>query len=140
MPKCKICREATTQRFGLIFACGLDHATQYQQMQRDKVRAAKVKRGVKRKAATKAERLHMGAMAATGCIICDRPTELHHPRHGTGMGQRASNYNVIPLCEKHHRTGGPGIALHAGIKTFESTFGTEPELLEKALKRLENYA
>ena len=65
MPKCKVCREPTTKRFGLVFACGLDHATQYQQMQRDKAKAAKVKRVVKRKAATKAERLHMGAMAAT---------------------------------------------------------------------------
>jgi len=92
------------------------------------------------KTPTKAERAHMNAMAATGCIICERPAELHHPRHGAGIGQRASHMDVIPLCERCHRTGGHGVALHAGIKTFEANFGTEHELLEKAMKRLESYA
>ena len=54
--------------------------------------------------ATKAERDHMGAVAALGCVVCrnlgfvDSPAEIHHVRTGQGMGQRASNYEVIPLC------------------------------------------
>ena len=90
--------------------------------------------------ATKKEREYMTKMAATGCIICDRPAELHHPRHGSGIGQRSSHFDVIPLCCDHHRTAGLGIAIHAGIQTFESNFGTESELLEKAKSRLASFA
>lgn len=77
------------------------------------------------------ERQHLGKVAAIGCIICRMPAEIHHVRTGMGMGQRNTNFNVIPLCHKHHRTGGHGVALHAGKKTFEAKFGTEKELLEK---------
>jgi hypothetical protein len=68
-------------------------------------------------------------VAAIGCLICGRPAELHHCREGVGMGQRGKD--VIPLCPKHHRNGGFGVAIHAGYKTFCENFGTEIELIEK---------
>lgn len=77
----------------------------------------------------------MSKVAELGCIACLRngyetpDVELHHIRSGQGMGQKASNYDVIGLCPPHHRTGGYGIAFHAGKKAFESQFGTEQELL-----------
>lgn len=85
---------------------------------------------------TKAEKEHMNRVAELGCIICHQPTELHHPRFLAGMGQKSSNYDVIPLCPLHHRTGGYGTAIHAGIKAFEKNFGTESELLERVNKLL----
>ena len=85
---------------------------------------------------TKAEKEYMSSVAELGCIICGAPAELHHPRTGQGMGQRASNFDVIPLCPKHHRTGNYGTALHAGQKAFEAKFGTEAELLEKTKHKL----
>ena len=85
---------------------------------------------------TNAERLHMSKVAALGCIICEMPCELHHPRAGVGKGMRSSNFDVIGLCPRHHRTGGHGVAIHAGIKTFEQNFGTEAELLEKVRAKL----
>lgn len=81
------------------------------------------------------ERLHLSKVAALGCIICQSPAEIHHIRHGVGMGQRSSYKKAIPLCHSHHRTGGFGVALHAGQKTFEANFGTELELLEKTLEK-----
>jgi hypothetical protein len=45
------------------------------------------------------------------------------------MGKRASNFDVIPLCHIHHRTGGYGVAVHAGKLEWESANGTEIELL-----------
>jgi hypothetical protein len=89
------------------------------------------------KAMNKAEKAHVSAVVRLGCIVCrdmghqDSPAEAHHPRHGVGMGKKASHFDVIPLCPTHHRTGGPGIAIHAGRFTWESIFGTESELLEK---------
>lgn len=43
MPRCKLCKEKTTQRFGLTFACSIDHALQI-----GKRRAEKLKRKAER--------------------------------------------------------------------------------------------
>lgn len=86
------------------------------------------------------DRLHLAKVAALGCIACinmgysDSPAEIHHPRAGAGMGQKSPHKNAIPLCHRHHRTGGPGVAIHAGQKTWEAIHGTELELLEQVRK------
>ena len=55
-----------------------------------------------KKAKTKDEQLHMRAVADLGCIVCDKmgypgsPAELHHIISNTGMGKKATNYEVIP--------------------------------------------
>ena len=52
----------------------------------------------------KAEKEHLSKVASVGCIVCrnigfgESPAEIHHVRTGQGMGQRASNYEAIPLC------------------------------------------
>lgn len=86
---------------------------------------------------TKQEKAHMDAVADLGCIICGFPASIHHlkrnPETGRhlGMGQRASNLHVIPLCERHHQTGGMGVAYHAGPRAWEAAHGTEIELWRK---------
>ena len=92
----------------------------------------------------KAEKEHLDRVAGLGCIVCrnlghgETPTHVHHIRTGKGMGQRASNYETIPLCPVHHQNGGYGVAIHAGQKTWESNFGTELELLEQVKMELSN--
>jgi len=86
--------------------------------------------------ATKREKEYLNRVANLGCICChmmgypESPAEIHHVRSGQGISQRASNYDVIPLCHAHHRTGGYGVAFHGGKKAFEENFATEEELLE----------
>ena len=52
----------------------------------------------------KAEKEHLSRVANVGCIVCrmqgneESPAEIHHIRSGQGISQRASNYEVIPLC------------------------------------------
>lgn len=88
---------------------------------------------------TKAEKEHLSKVASIGCIACrlmgyeGTPAEIHHIGNGT-MSKRASNYETIPLCHFHHRTGGHGNAVHAGRKTFESRFKTEKEFLADTLE------
>ncbi len=90
----------------------------------------------------KAEREHLSRVAALGCIVCrnlgygETPAEIHHIRTGQGIAQRADNFSSIPLCHPHHRTGGHGIAVHAGKQTWEKNFGTELELLEQVNNEL----
>ena len=85
----------------------------------------------------KSEKEHLSKVASIGCIVCmnqgseGTPAEIHHIRHGNGMSQRASNYEAIPLCHIHHRTGGYGVAIHAGRKEFERLYGDEIELLKQ---------
>lgn len=91
---------------------------------------------------TAEDRRHMDAVAQLGCIVCRRVmgifnplVELHHPRKGTGMGQRAAHQDVLPLCVEHHRgnTGVHGL----GTKGFAKHYGfDEAELLEDVRQAL----
>lgn len=96
---------------------------------------------------TKAEREHMSKVAALGCIVCrnkgygNTPPELHHARYEQGMAQRASNYDVIPLCPTHHRdgkvvNGNMEYGIHSDPKDFVENYGSELELLEKVRELL----
>jgi hypothetical protein len=90
---------------------------------------------------TLAEKKHMSKVAELGCAVCRRiypphepgPVELHHPRHGAGMGKRSGHMSVVPLCVNHHR-GNEGI--HGmGTKAFVQHYGvTEAELLAETLE------
>ena len=80
---------------------------------------------------TKAQQAWKNAVAEMGCIICGEPAELHHPREGVGMGQRASDFLVIPLCPLHHRLGTQFHApsVHGAPQHFRAKYGSEMELL-----------
>ena len=97
-----------------------------------------------KKRATAEERRHMALVASLGCIACRQESplslaaaELHHVRSRAGAGQRAKHDEVIPLCPDHHRTGGYGIAFHAGPKIWQETYGTEEQLLYHTKLELE---
>lgn len=85
----------------------------------------------------KADRDHLSRLARLGCIVCKNlgygysECEIHHLRKGMGMGMRSKHDNAIGLCAAHHRTGGYGVAIHAGQKEWERLYGTETELLEQ---------
>lgn len=89
----------------------------------------------------KAEKAHISKVLALGCQACrvmginTAECEVHHIGNGT-MGKRASNYEVIGLCHAHHRTGGYGVAVHAGRKAWEANYGTEQDLLEMVLAEI----
>ena len=74
---------------------------------------------------TKAEAEYMGRVAELGCCICKRPAEVHHVLTGKGYGQKASDFDTIPLCFDHHNGGQHGVAIHAGVKTLEAKYGGE---------------
>ena len=86
---------------------------------------------------TKAEQVHKDAVAALGCLICylesgilGTPANLHHTKTGMGAGQRNDDWHVLPLCPRHHQTGGWGVAYHAGPREWQRRYGTETQLLE----------
>lgn len=91
---------------------------------------------------TKAESEHMSKVAELGCIACfidgnhGTPPELHHIRETAGAGQRASNFEVIPLCPAHHRgtmhkpgRDGHVPSIHRDRLAFIELYGSELDLL-----------
>lgn len=84
----------------------------------------------------KAERQHYDKVAQQGCVICSEylgietpQVELHHIREGQGQSQKASCYEVLPLCVLHHRLGGYGVAYHAGRDEWVKNFDLESNIL-----------
>jgi len=94
-----------------------------------------------KKNATKEEREYMRKVAALGCAVCRRlgfpgtPAEVHHPRIGVGMAQRASHFDTIPLCPEHHR-GATGVHSLGKKGLFEKTYGFSEQDLIEDTKRL----
>lgn len=88
-----------------------------------------------KKAATKEENERMAKIAQMQCCVangdCRPGTQVHHI---TKTGRRLGHMFTIPLCENHHSPQTPlpyGEAVHNGVKTFESQFGTQMEMLER---------
>lgn len=85
---------------------------------------------------SKAGKQWMGDIAQLGCVVCrnlgygETPAEVHHIRTGQGK-MRAKDEDSIPLCPPHHRTGGYGVAYHAGARKWQENFGSELVLLEQ---------
>lgn len=86
---------------------------------------------------------HFAKVAALGCVLarrwgheCGGRTTCHHPigAEWRGMGQKAPDDAVIPLCENHHQHSRNAIHL-MGKKPWEAKYGTQRELLE-AMRKL----
>jgi len=78
----------------------------------------------------------MSKVASLGCLVCQRPANVHHIRPvGLGMGMRSSHYQVVPLCREHHQGQ---FSIHNCKEQFEAMYGTEAELLQRTLKEIKS--
>lgn len=87
----------------------------------------------------KKDKARLSKVAELGCAICRRlglgitPAQVHHPRGGMGIGQRAGDDEAIPLC-LHHHLGPKGV--HDIGRGFESHYGFSEQDLVIETKRL----
>lgn len=89
----------------------------------------------------RAESAYLGKVARLGCACCqllgvgedDTPVEIHHPREGQGMAQRAPHWLAIPLCVPCHR-GDRGV--HGDRSILRQLKCTELELLAWVISRM----
>jgi len=92
---------------------------------------------------TKAEKEHLSRVAEIGCIVCrnlgfeETPAQIHHIRSGVGMGQRASHFEVIPLCFVHH-SAQSDYGYHHSPATWQQQHGSEKELLQQVMEMVSN--
>lgn len=96
----------------------------------------------RKRRATEAEKAFMSRVAKLGCVVSrnlglgwHKPC-LHHIRTGYGGGEKASNWEVLPLTRDRHQDGGMGVAFHAGPRTWQAKFGTEVALLKQVYDEL----
>lgn len=84
---------------------------------------------------TKDEERYQRAVREAGCCVCRRtmsvftPCEIHHRLRG---GRRINEWEVLGLCQPHHRGGVKNERLtsrHPYRRAFEIRYGTEAELL-----------
>lgn len=83
---------------------------------------------------TAAEKRHMARVACLSCAVCDAEgVQVHHIREGQGMGQRASNWLVVPLCPACHQ--GPR-GIHGDRSALRLRKLDELDLLADTIRRL----
>ena len=95
-----------------------------------------------KRTSTAAEKRHLAAVAALGCIVCSEcrgfegtPSVVHHVHTDFGWG-RSSHYDTLPLCPVHHMA--PNQSVHGmGRDEFTECFGhSELDLLVIVKERL----
>jgi len=88
---------------------------------------------------------HLASVAELACAVsdkwgheCEGRVTVHHciGAEWRGMGQKASDFETIPLCCAHHQHSRNAIHL-MGKKPWEQKYGSQRELLEATLSKLE---
>ncbi len=85
---------------------------------------------------TKDEKKRLDLICEFGCIVCFNEMQIYSPalpHHIDGRTKPGSHFKTIPLCPKHHESGGVnGIAFHStGKKIWEEKYGNQCDLLEQ---------
>lgn len=63
------------------------------------------------------------------CCVCGSPAEAHHyggMRDGRGVGHKASDQKLVPLCHCHHRE-----VERMGREKFEKKYGIQFDSINK---------
>jgi len=82
---------------------------------------------------TKAEKEYWSKLVSKiGCVACwidGRYNNYVSIHHIDGRTKKGCHLNVLPLCERHHQTGGEEApAIHPYKARFEAKYGKQEEL------------
>lgn len=81
------------------------------------------------------------AAAGLGCYLCralghgPTPAQLHHVREGQGMAQRAPDWLVVPLCDRHHANSSPD-GIHGGRRAWKLARKDEMDALADTIEQV----
>jgi hypothetical protein len=83
------------------------------------------------------DRKYLARVRQLPCVVCGTTfdVEAHH-KTGAGGALKDSDYNTFPLCPIHHIWGGPGVAIHAGDKTWQKIHGTQDDHIKETQRKL----
>lgn len=82
-------------------------------------------KGAKPVNGTKAGRAHMALVKDLPCVICQAPppSDAHHVFSGRFGQAKASDFETIPLCKRHHQHGPE--AIHQNKRAWEAAHGPD---------------
>lgn len=87
------------------------------------------------------KRLHDRLASTVGCIACLIDGIVNHHvsiHHCDGRTKKGCHQKVLPLCDRHHQTGGEQApSIHPWKARFEAKYGTQEELMGKCREILE---
>ena len=74
---------------------------------------------------TAAAKRHLARVKSLPCVICQAPppSDAHHVICGRYGSRKASDFDTIPLCKRHHQHGPE--AIHNGKASWESKHGPD---------------
>ena len=81
---------------------------------------------------------HMGRVKMLPCVICGTlgPNDAHHVIHDRYGTRKASDWDVISLCEMHHRYPHPD-AIHTDKAAWRDKYGPDHSYLEAVRNALD---
>ena len=82
----------------------------------------------------KAAREYMGLVKQLPCAVCSAagPSDAHHVFHGRYGTRKASDFDIIPLCKRHHQDGPD--AIHNIKETWAARHGPDYGYIEQTRK------
>lgn len=99
-----------------------------------------MKKKPRRRKVTKDGKAYMGWVASLPCSVqnlhCKGRVTVHHcsGHEWRGMGQKASDFDTIPLCEGHHLSGTFSIE-SMGRRAWEKEHGSQHQHLAKTKQK-----
>ena len=91
---------------------------------------------------TKTEKAFWDSLAnIVGCIACRLDGIMNHHcsiHHIDGRTKPGAHMKVLPLCDRHHQTGGEDApSIHPWKRRFEAKYGKQEDLLEMCIEIIE---
>ena len=90
---------------------------------------------------TAKESAYVARVRSLSCVLCDMlgqrqttPTNVHHPREGQGMSQRADHFLSIALCQECHQGK---LGIHGDRTLLRIAKVDEMDLLAATVERLQ---
>lgn len=82
--------------------------------------------------------MHLRYVRTLACFICGiKPVEVHHTlfpeRTSRGMGRKAGDDEVVPVCAEHHRQA------HRGRKSWNIKYGEQEREEIRLLRKMSPY-
>jgi len=114
---------------------GISRASSWPEKPRKALKPVSKKKAARKAAeAAMGAREHMAAVARLPCLVCGcYGVEVHHE------GFPRSDFNVLPLCPRHHRREFGEGARHYSPQAFFALHGSPQFLLDKVAKMLRDY-
>lgn len=74
---------------------------------------------------------YMGEVKRLPCCICGAPppSDAHHCFHGRYGGRKSSDFDVVPLCKRHHQDGPE--AIHNAKERWAAKHGPDYGYIEQ---------